>query len=378
LNPANELAIKRWQMPALILVLISAALMLWLLRNILLPFMIGFFLAYLILPVIRWVEKRLPGAGKMPKLQQLKRISLILAVYLLSLGVIGLAAFYVGTIIIKALSTLSRDAYQVVPNGLATAKHWIKAIPLFSPPSIQQYIDVYAAKAGVALPETLNDFLSRGIRVFRPSAGMLLGFFSMPFFVFFLLKDWCRLRDGFYGALPSWSLSRAISIVAILRNVVGRYFRGQLLLGLAVGLLAYVMLMILKIDFAVPLAVFAGITEMVPMIGPWLGGGLGVLVTLATAPEKAIWVALGYLAIQLFENNLLYPRIQGSQMMIHPAFVIVLGVLGVSLGGILGAIVVLPITMAAIKIIEYLRNTTGDEKPGILQPAAGSPVAGSD
>jgi predicted PurR-regulated permease PerM len=151
-----------------------------------------------------------------------------------------------------------------------------------------------------------------------------------------------------------------------------------LLLGLAVGLLAYVMLMILKIDFAVPLAIFAGITEMVPMIGPWLGGGLGVLVTLATAPEKAIWVALGYLAIQLFENNLLYPRIQGSQMMIHPAFVIVLGVLGVSLGGILGAIVVLPITMAAIKIIEYLRNTTGDEKPGILQPAAGSPVAGSD
>jgi predicted PurR-regulated permease PerM len=116
---------------------------------------------------------------------------------------------------------------------------------------------------------------------------------------------------------------------------------------------------------------------MVPMIGPWLGGGLGVLVTLATAPEKAIWVALGYLAIQMFENNILFPRIQGSQMMIHPALVIVLSVLGVYLGGILGAIVVLPVTMATIKIIAYLRTSVSGKDPGLLHPASVPQVAGS-
>jgi predicted PurR-regulated permease PerM len=139
--------------------------------------------------------------------------------------------------------------------------------------------------------------------------------------------------------------------------VVGRYIRGQLILGLAVGLCAYALLMILRIEFALPLAVFAAVTELVPMIGPWLGGGLAVIVTLATAPEKFIWVAGGYLVIQLLENNLLVPKIQGSQMEIHPAFIILLSVLGAYFGGILGFIIVLPLTMVIIKVFKYLRVT---------------------
>jgi predicted PurR-regulated permease PerM len=142
--------------------------------------------------------------------------------------------------------------------------------------------------------------------------------------------------------------------------VVGRYIRGQLLLGLAVGLCAYLLLFFMKIEFALPLAVFAAVTELVPMIGPWLGGGLAVVVTLATAPEKVIWVALGYLLIQLLENNLLVPRIQGSQMEIHPAFIIILGILGAYFAGILGFIIVLPLTMAIIKIFKYFRDSARD------------------
>lgn len=140
--------------------------------------------------------------------------------------------------------------------------------------------------------------------------------------------------------------------------MVVRYVRGQLLLGLAIGLCAYTLLLILKIDYPLPLAVFAGLMEMVPMIGPWLGGGLAVLVTLATAPEKIIWVALGYVVIQLIENNLLVPKIQGSQMQIHPAFVIILSVVGAYFAGILGFIIILPFTMLIIRIFKYLWEST--------------------
>jgi predicted PurR-regulated permease PerM len=182
----------------------------------------------------------------------------------------------------------------------------------------------------------------------------------MPIFIFLILKDWDRLRDKFYEALPLWTRTHTKSIFSILQNVVMRYIRGQLLLGLAVGLCAGVLLFILKIQFALPLAVFAGITELVPSIGPWLGGGLAVLVTLATAPEKIIWVGLGYVVIQLLENNLLVPRIQGSQMEIHPAFIIMLGILGAYFAGILGFIIVLPLTMVIIKIFKYLRDSARD------------------
>jgi predicted PurR-regulated permease PerM len=334
--------------------------LLWVLRSVLLPFIIGFILASLLLPIIHWVEKHLPGAGKKPKLKQLKRIAIIVVVYLLSLAVIGLVIFYTVTLVGKALGTLTQDASQIIPNGLYTIKQWLKSIPLLSSPTIQQQIDALALQAGEALPNVLNEFLTRGVKIVQSSLGMILGFIIMPIFIFFILKDWGRLRDRFYAALPTWALTHTKSILSILQNVVGRYIRGQLLLGLAVGLCAYALLMILRIDLALPLAIFAAVTELVPMIGPWLGGGLAVVVTLATAPEKVIWVGLGYLLIQLLENNLLVPRIQGSQMEIHPAFIIMLSVLGAYFGGILGFIIVLPLTMAIIKIFKYLRDSTRD------------------
>ena len=351
---------RHWQLIVFTLGIVFVFWLLWVLRSVLLPFIVGFIIAYLLLPIIRWVEKHLPGTGKKLKLKQLIRISIIVVVYLLSLAVIGLVIFYIITIVSKALGTLTQDASQIIPNGLVAITQWLKSLPILSPPSIQQQIDAYSAQAGAALPDVLKDFLTRGVKIVQTSAGMILGFIIMPIFIFFILKDWDRLRDKSYAVLPLWMQTHAKSIFSILQNVAMSYIRGQLLLGLTVGLCAYVLLMILRIDFALPLAIFAATTELVPMIGPWLGGGLAVVVTLATAPEKVIWVGLGYLLIQLLENNLLVPKIQGSQMEIHPAFIIVLSVLGAYFAGIVGFIIVLPLTMTIIKIFKYLRDSARD------------------
>jgi predicted PurR-regulated permease PerM len=334
--------------------------LLWALRGVLLPFIVGFILAYMLLPIIRWVEKHLPYAGKKPKLKQLKRISIILVVYFLVLGVLGFTVFYIITVIGKSLLSMAQDTPQLIPNGLNAITQWLKSFPIMSSPSVQQQIDVYSAQAGVALGQAIKDFLTRGLGLLQSSSGMILGFVSMPVFLFFILKDWDKLRDSLNAVTPPWTRTHAKNIFTIIQNVTGRYIRGQLILGLAVGTCAFILLTILRIDFALPLAAFAAVTELVPLIGPWLGGIAGVLVTLAVAPEKVIWVAGGYILIQLLENNLLVPRIQGSQMEIHPAFIIVLGVLGAYFAGILGFIIVLPLTMAVMKIFKYLRDSTRD------------------
>jgi len=335
---------------------------LWALRSVLLPFIVGFILAYLLLPIIRWVEKRLPGAGKKPKLTQLKRISIILVIYLLVLAIIGLAIFYLVTVIGKSLLSMAQDAPQLIPNGLDSITRWLKSFDMFSSPSVQQQIDVYSAQAGVALGNAIKDLLTRGVGILQSSSGMILGFVSMPVFLFFILKDWDKLRNSSQAALPVWALTHTKNIFSIIQNVTGRYIRGQLLLGLVVGTCVFILLMILRIDFALPLAAFAGVTELVPLIGPWLGGIAGVLVTLAVAPEKVIWVILGYVLIQLLENNLLVPRIQGRQMNLNPAFIIVISILGAYFAGILGFVIALPLTMTVVEIFKYLRNSTRDGK----------------
>ncbi|MFC1910506.1 AI-2E family transporter [Chloroflexota bacterium] len=99
-----------------------------------------------------------------------------------------------------------------------------------------------------------------------------------------------------------------------------------------------------------------------PFIGPWLGGIAGVLVTLAVAPDKVIWVALGYVLIQLLENNLLVPKVQSRQMNINPAYIIVLSIIGAYMAGLIGFIIALPLTMIIVEIIKYLRKGNLDKK----------------
>jgi predicted PurR-regulated permease PerM len=353
----GELVKKHRQLIVFTLGLLFIFLLLWLLLNVLLPFIAGFILAYQLLPLIRGVERHLPGRGKHP---QLKRIAIVSVIYLLALAVIVLIVLYVFVVMGKSLLALTQNAPQIIPNGLAMLKPWLKSIPLLSPPAVQAKIDVLILQAGVSLSGALNNFFMSGVELMKSASGMLLGFAIMPIFTFFILKDWSSLRDSFYKTLPAWSRTHTRSVFSIIQNVTGRYIRGQLLLGLILGLCTGTLLFILGIDFALPLAIFAGLMEMVPMIGPYLGAGLGILVTLSTAPEKIIPVALGYLVFSLLENNLLVPRIQGSQMEIGPAFIILLGFLGAYFAGVLGFIIVLPLTMTIAGVFRYLRDSTKD------------------
>ena len=360
MSSVKQLFSKHWQLIVFVLGLVFVFWMIWVLRNVLLPFVAGFILAYLMLPIIRWVEKHLVRANDKPKTKQFKRIVIILVIYLLSLIIFGLVIFYIIIIGGKALSNLLQNAPQTIPNGLASITHWLKSLKILSNPTIQANIDTYITKAGAALPNVLSNFLTHGVKIIQSSTSMILGFIILPIFIFLLLKDWDNLRDKFYAGLPLWMRTHTKSIFSILRIAIVNYIRGSLIQATIVAVLTYILLMILKIDFALPLAVFTGVTEMMPMIGPWLGGGLAVIVTLATSPGKTIWVILGYLLVQQVNNQLIGPKIRGSLMGIHPAIIIILTVLGAYFAGILGLIIVLPLSMAFIGIFRYLRDSVRD------------------
>ena len=97
-------------------------------------------------------------------------------------------------------------------------------------------------------------------------------------------------------------------------------------------------LLLMGVPFAFVLGVVAGLTELVPVIGPWIGGAVGVLVTLATKPAMVPWVILLYLGVQIVENVLLVPRIQGDALNMHPAAVILVIVVASNYFGLWGVI----------------------------------------
>jgi predicted PurR-regulated permease PerM len=362
LSSVNSIFKKHWKFLFFILGLIVVFLLIWIFRGALIPFIIGFILASLMSPIIRWIEARFPKADEKPKIHQLKRIFILVTVYIIFMAIIAFIVFYSFNLIWRMFSTLTQESFQITLNGLETIKEWLYSIPVMENPVFKHQIEASLQKANEVLPNALNSFLTNGVETVQNSARTIFGFLVMPVFVFYILKDWEKLWERFYAGLPTSIQTHTKNIFSILHEVVWRFVRAQLLLGLIVGILVFIMLIILKIEFAIPLAVFAGLMEMVPMIGPWLGCGMIVVVALATAPHNIIWVALGYLIIELLENTLLVPRIQGSQMEIHPAFVILLGFLGAYFAGVLGFIIILPLTLAIKRILKYVQENTIEEK----------------
>ena len=114
----------------------------------------------------------------------------------------------------------------------------------------------------------------------------------------------------------------------MVNSVIGSYVRAQLLSATIVGVMVFIGLSILGIKFAAILGLVAGLFGLIPIIGPLLGAVPGLLVTLASSPSQVLWVALVYVIVQLIENNLISPRIQGSAVRLNPAIIMVTLVVG--------------------------------------------------
>jgi len=350
---------RHWHLIIFILALIVIFWLLYALRSAIIPFVFGWVLAELFLPLISWVERKLPGKNRW---QQTKRVLLIILVFIIILGLIGFLSFVVVTAVINAFSVLVENAPQYIAGGVLTLQGWAETFRQQFPPEMRQQVDKFVLDAGVALGNAIRNAFMRGVSFIPATFGLVFGFAALPIFLFYLMKDWEKLGRTFYSTLPPWLAEHTKNIVSIIDGVLVRYIRAQLVLGSIVAYLCFVGLLALRIQFAPALAVFAGITELIPTLGPWIGGAAAVIVTLAVAPQKAIWVVLLFLFVQLLENNLLVPRIQGAYLRVHPAMAIVLLVLGAYIAGFWGLLLAIPLTATIVEIYKYVRQNTKMEE----------------
>lgn len=146
--------------------------------------------------------------------------------------------------------------------------------------------------------------------------------------------------------------ARAETFINQLEKKLGGWVRGQLLLMLFVGLLSYVGLVFLGVEFAIPLAFLAAILEIVPSIGPTLSAVPAILVALGSSPVLALAVAALYFVIQQVENNFLVPKVMSKAVGLSPLIVIISLLVGLRLAGIAGAILAIP----AVLLLEIVAS----------------------
>jgi predicted PurR-regulated permease PerM len=320
------------------------------LAGVLFPFAIGGALAYMLFPIVRVLERVMPWQEKRPTLGRIIAIAIVIVV---ALGIIaGSLALIIPQIVNEATKFIA-DLPEFFQAARTTVGQLNRQYTERIPEGIKQNIEEGLANAANILLGSVQDAFLRVAGFITNSFSLVIGLSVIPIFLFYLLKDQQTLSDGIYAPVPLTIRPHLHNVASIINETIGSYIRGQLLLGLVVGTLVALGLFLLGVPFQVLLGIVAGITELIPVIGPWMGAAVGVLVTLATAPEKVIWVILLYLGIQVLENSFLVPRIQGNALDLHPIAVMVVIVIGSHLFGLWGVIVG-PLVAAVVKeVIKY-------------------------
>lgn len=159
---------------------------------------------------------------------------------------------------------------------------------------------------------------------------------------FYLLVSKERLHNSIVSFSPKRSQEKIRSVIIQIENNLGAWVRGQILLSFAIGFATWTALMVLGLPFALPLAVLAGILEIVPTIGPIISSVPAIIVALSISPATALLVIAIYLVIQALENNILVPKIMQNAVGLNPIIIIVGIMIGSNLLGVLGALLAVP------------------------------------
>jgi len=364
LSPRLLRQIGRW-----LLIIVSLYLIGWLVMNAgsaVTPFIFGGVLAYLFLPLVNFFNRWLP------------RWLAILAVYLLTFGILVLAV----ALVIPPLIAQIADLIRSLPDIATIQREANRLLEEYEqllaslPPAVQSEVQSAIASAAseglstlranfVNYLQSIGQFLVNSVLSVVNTVTFLLGFFLIPFWLFYVLMDQRAGRDYLDRMIHPRLRADFWAMITIIDHDLSGYLRGQLILGTSVGLAAWIGLTALnmagmEIPYTVLLAVVAGVTELVPVIGPIIGAIPAILLGLADSPTTALAVTILYIAIQQLENHILVPRIIGESVGVHPAILMVVLVVCSQVFGLLGAILSAPLSAMARDLFLYLYGRLSD------------------
>lgn len=171
---------------------------------------------------------------------------------------------------------------------------------------------------------------------------------------FYLLLYHDRFEKLIVHLFPQDKKEQARETFLKIEEKLGKWLRGQFILSLLIGIISWIFLSFIGIEYALPLAFIAGLLEVIPMIGPVLAAVPAVIVALTISPGLAVTVIIGYIFIQTIESNIIVPKIMQSAVGLNPLVIIIAILIGGNLLGIWGALLSVPfVSVATIILSEF-------------------------
>lgn len=267
------------------------------------------------------------------------------------------------SLLLIMIAVVAGFVYLIIPPFVSQAKALYDNIPdlITRFPAIKGYWPVIRDNWS-SLSQTAGSVTGSFIEITAGFFGGIVTFLTVIILTVYLLIDEKVFVSMSYTLIPQGHREEIVGVIRKVATKIGEWFRGQLLLGLIMGVLSYIAYLIMGLPYALALGVIAGVLEILPIIGPLIAGVLAALIALTVSPLIFfISIALTLILHQL-ENAVMVPKVMQKATGLPPAVVIIVILIGGKLLGVIGALLALPVAVVIKVLIEEratIRNISG-------------------
>ena len=320
-------------------------------NTILIPFVMGGFLYYITNPLVTLLEKRL----------KINRIFGILITLFLLFGLVTVGVIYLLPILINQLSSLINSTQNLYWE-IQSFVNQLSKNPLFKSLNIQSTIQQLNLSYVDILQNILNSVTNSLGSVVSAVINTLMILIMTPIFLVYFLMDGHKLLPMLERTILKRDKLNISSLLTNLNATVARYISGISIDALLIGTLAYIGYSVIGLKYALVFAIFSALANLIPYVGPSIGLIPMLITYFFTDPHKMLVALIYMLIIQQIDGNILYPRIVGSVMKVHPITIMVLLLLSSNIYGIMGMIVAIPTYSILKEIVKFLANLYDNHK----------------
>nr|MDH3174931.1 AI-2E family transporter [Bacillus pumilus] len=310
-----------------------------LVKTIALPIILTGVVYYLLNPIVNLLEKF-----------RVKRIFSILLLYIVIIGIITVTIVS----IIPFLQAQMMSLFHNLPKYVDTVEDQIRQL------TGSNFINQAQKAMNFNVSELVSKASSQATKILESTftgVGTFLGalteviisIVTVPFILFYLLKDGKKLPDYFLKFIPNKFREHTHIVLHEMNHRLSSYILGQIIVSFCIGVLLLIGYMIIGLDYAFLLAIIAACTSIVPYLGPTIAI-TPIVIALVTSPIMLLKLIIVWTVVQLIEGKFISPQVMGKNLHIHPITIIFVLLTAGKLFSVVGIIVAIP-TYAVLKVI---------------------------
>jgi predicted PurR-regulated permease PerM len=307
------------------------------LKAVLAPFVIAMILSYVLNPVVNLLHDR--------KVPRTAAVFLIYAVFIACCVVILMNII---PMFVKQAEELNEHLPELTARAQMLADGFNNHTML--PGSVREGINRSVAGIEKQVSERIADFLN--------NLGAIVNVFFIamivPFLAFYMMKDMDVFERAALQYVPRDRRKHAIRLMKDIDEALGSYIRGQFIVSICIGILAYIGYLIIGMPYPLLMAGFVALFDIIPYLGPFFGALPALIMATTVSWKMVLFVVIVNTAVQNLEGNVISPQVVGKSMRMHPLTIIFVLLVGGELAGVVGMILAVPLYAALRVVVQHV------------------------